>query len=37
MIPAIVQQSQVFSEKLNEVADTGEIKMTALTMLLLPP
>jgi hypothetical protein len=25
MIPAIVEESEVFIEKLNEIADTGEI------------
>ena len=37
MVPAIVQESEVFVEKLNKVADTGEvIKMTNLTTVLVP-
>ena len=36
MIPAIVQESEVFVEKLNKVADTGEIvKMNDLTTVLV--
>lgn len=38
MIPAIVEESQVFVEKLNNVADTGQIiKMTDFTTVLFPP
>ena len=37
MVPAIVQESEAFVEKLNNVADTGEIvKMNDLTMVLVP-
>lgn len=37
MVPAIVQESEVFVEKLNRVADTGEIvKMNDLTTVLIP-
>jgi cytochrome P450 len=37
MIPAIIEESQVFVEKLAEVADTGKIiKMNQFTTVLLP-
>jgi hypothetical protein len=37
LIPAIVQESQVFVEKLNEVADTGDvIKMNQFTTVWTP-
>jgi cytochrome P450 len=37
MVPAIVQESEVFVEKLNKVADTGEIvKMNDMTTGRIP-
>ena len=38
MVPAIVQESEVFVEKLNKVADSGEIiKMNDFTTVFIPP
>ena len=38
LIPAIVEESVVFVEKLREVADTGNIvRMNDMTTVLLPP
>ena len=38
MVPAIVQESEVFVEKLNKVADTGEIiKMNDFTTVFILP
>jgi len=38
LIPAIVEESVVFVEKLREVADTGNIvRMNDMTTVLFPP
>jgi cytochrome P450 len=37
-IPVIVEESLIFIEKLNRVADTGQVvKMNTLTMVCTPP